>query len=111
MRYSVPEIFAENLFDMFPDDDRPDYRWVIVGPELSGSRLHIDPYSKRTHSIFFCTESIVIKSVSYFPVSYFSGEGPYFMSKMTSNTHHSKRFNLPLGNGPEQAKTKYFTEK
>ena len=39
--YKVPEIF--NDFFAFLRKDRPDYRWLIVGPERSGSSFHKDP--------------------------------------------------------------------
>lgn len=44
--YTVPAIFAQDLFQTFNNGDitcRPDYRWIIVGPERSGSTFHKDP--------------------------------------------------------------------
>jgi len=43
--FSVPEYFAEDLFSVLGEDGRPDYRWLIVGPEKSGSTFHKDPNS------------------------------------------------------------------
>ena len=40
--YTVPEYFQEDLFAVC-GADRPDYRWIIVGPARSGSTFHIDP--------------------------------------------------------------------
>eukprot|EP00121_Abeoforma_whisleri_P011383 Awhi_evm1s10495 len=40
--YTVPPYFSEDLFQIL-GDQRPDYRWIIVGPERSGSTFHIDP--------------------------------------------------------------------
>ncbi|KAL8695987.1 MAG: hypothetical protein Q9224_003031 [Gallowayella concinna] len=40
--YWPPECFGEDLFDVL-EDQRPDRRWLIVGPERSGSTFHKDP--------------------------------------------------------------------
>lgn len=41
--YSVPQFFASDLLDLLPDDQRPPYRWILIGPARSGTGLHIDP--------------------------------------------------------------------
>ena len=47
--YTVPKYFSRDashgtdLFRLFGDDRRPDYRWLIIGPARSGSIYHIDP--------------------------------------------------------------------
>ncbi|KAI4225657.1 MAG: hypothetical protein LQ349_007024 [Xanthoria aureola] len=40
--YWSPDCFGEDLFDVF-ESQRPDRRWLIVGPERSGSTFHKDP--------------------------------------------------------------------
>ena len=40
--YTVPPYFEEDLF-RYLGDGRPDYRWMIIGPEKSGSSFHMDP--------------------------------------------------------------------
>ena len=40
--YWPPECFGEDLFSVF-SHERPDCRWLIVGPERSGSTFHKDP--------------------------------------------------------------------
>ncbi|BGP39349.1 hypothetical protein JCM10449v2_003287 [Rhodotorula kratochvilovae] len=40
--YGVPPCFGEDLFSVM-GDERPDYRWLIVGPTRSGSTWHVDP--------------------------------------------------------------------
>ena len=40
--YNVPECFAEDFFALF-GKERPHHRWLIIGPERSGSTFHKDP--------------------------------------------------------------------
>ena len=40
--YQPPECFQEDLFTVL-GDQRPDHRWLIIGPERSGSTFHKDP--------------------------------------------------------------------
>ncbi|KAJ5998583.1 hypothetical protein N7451_006393 [Penicillium sp. IBT 35674x] len=40
--YWPPSCFAEDFFSVL-GDERPDRRWLIVGPERSGSKFHKDP--------------------------------------------------------------------
>lgn len=40
--YWPPECFGEDLFSVL-EDQRPDSRWLIIGPERSGSSFHKDP--------------------------------------------------------------------
>ncbi|RZC84200.1 hypothetical protein C5167_046984 [Papaver somniferum] len=42
--YEAPQYFREDLFAVL-GKERPDYRWVIIGPAGSGSSFHIDPNS------------------------------------------------------------------
>ncbi|KAI9355909.1 Clavaminate synthase-like protein [Zopfochytrium polystomum] len=44
VEYTTPTYFAEDLFKVL-GDERPDYRWIIIGPSRSGSSFHIDPNS------------------------------------------------------------------
>jgi Cupin-like domain/F-box-like len=41
--YTVPDYFADDLFQHLGEDMRPHYRWLIVGPKHSGSSFHKDP--------------------------------------------------------------------
>ena len=45
--YWVPECFGEDYFDVL-GTQRPDHRWLIVGPERSGSTFHKDPNGTRS---------------------------------------------------------------
>ena len=44
--YWIPACFGEDLFAVL-DKQRPDSRWLIVGPERSGSTFHKDPNATR----------------------------------------------------------------
>ena len=44
--YWIPECFGEDFFSVL-GDQRPDHRWLIVGPERSGSTFHKDPNATR----------------------------------------------------------------
>lgn len=41
-QYSVPSYFSDDFFKLL-NDNRPDYRWLIIGPSRSGSSFHKDP--------------------------------------------------------------------
>ena len=45
-QYRAPTCFGEDLFSVLADQ-RPDSRWLIVGPERSGSTFHKDPNATR----------------------------------------------------------------
>ncbi|KZO92774.1 Clavaminate synthase-like protein [Calocera viscosa TUFC12733] len=42
--YRVADVFGEDLFSVF-GEERPNYRWLIIGPARSGSTFHKDPNS------------------------------------------------------------------
>lgn len=40
--FTVPACFGKDFFEVL-SDDRPDHRWMILGPKRSGSTFHKDP--------------------------------------------------------------------
>ncbi|KAI9092859.1 hypothetical protein DFS34DRAFT_667092 [Phlyctochytrium arcticum] len=42
MEYAVPDIFSEDYFSVL-GEERPPYKWLVVGPARSGASWHVDP--------------------------------------------------------------------
>lgn len=52
--YSVPNIFKEDFFDVLNRDQRPPFRWLIIGPERSGASWHVDPALTSAWNTLLC---------------------------------------------------------
>ncbi|KAK9757623.1 hypothetical protein RND81_01G174600 [Saponaria officinalis] len=52
--YAVPDLFQEDLFDVLDTDQRPPFRWLIIGPERSGASWHVDPALTSAWNTLLC---------------------------------------------------------
>lgn len=52
--YSVPHLFQEDFFDVLDIDQRPPFRWLIIGPERSGASWHVDPALTSAWNTLLC---------------------------------------------------------
>jgi len=41
--FNIPKYFEQDLMSVLGEEKRPDYKWLIIGPALSGSSFHVDP--------------------------------------------------------------------
>ncbi|XP_049349579.1 F-box protein At1g78280 [Solanum verrucosum] len=52
--YTVPNMFKEDFFDVLDMDQRPSFRWLIMGPERSGASWHVDPSLTSAWNTLLC---------------------------------------------------------
>ncbi|KAI6687816.1 hypothetical protein NL676_024644 [Syzygium grande] len=52
--YCVPHLFQEDFFDVLDFEQRPPYRWLIIGPERSGASWHVDPALTSAWNTLLC---------------------------------------------------------
>ncbi|WCJ43496.1 Bifunctional arginine demethylase and lysyl-hydroxylase JMJD6 [Euphorbia peplus] len=52
--YSVPHLFQEDFFEVLDREERPDFRWLIIGPERSGASWHVDPALTSAWNTLLC---------------------------------------------------------
>ncbi|XP_002513952.2 F-box protein At1g78280 [Ricinus communis] len=52
--YSVPHLFEEDYFEVLTREQRPPFRWLIIGPERSGASWHVDPALTSAWNTLLC---------------------------------------------------------
>ncbi|XP_023763630.1 lysine-specific demethylase JMJ21 [Lactuca sativa] len=52
--YNVPNLFPDDYFDVLANDQRPPFRWLIIGPERSGASWHVDPALTSAWNTLLC---------------------------------------------------------
>ncbi|OWM79976.1 hypothetical protein CDL15_Pgr006280 [Punica granatum] len=52
--YHVPHLFQEDFFDVLDGDQRPPFRWLIIGPQRSGASWHVDPALTSAWNTLLC---------------------------------------------------------
>ncbi|KAI7753357.1 hypothetical protein M8C21_011119 [Ambrosia artemisiifolia] len=52
--YSVPHLFPDDYFNVLDSDQRPPFRWLIIGPERSGASWHVDPALTSAWNTLLC---------------------------------------------------------
>ena len=62
-QYCIPPYFAGDLFEEMTSKDRPDYKWLLIGPKSSGAPFHTDPH--QTHAWNMVTEGK--KRIAFYP--------------------------------------------
>lgn len=69
--YKVPMYFQEDFFEQcLPQDKRPDFRWLVMGPKRSGSSWHMDPYMTSAWNALICGA----KRWAFYPQGYLSSD-------------------------------------
>jgi len=43
--YTIPDWFDEDLFKCLSEEERPNFRWLLMSTRGAGTSLHIDPVS------------------------------------------------------------------
>lgn len=71
--YSVPHLFQEDFFDILDYEQRPAFRWFIIGPERSGASWHVDPGLTSAWNTLLCgrkrLECLLVLSILMLPNS------------------------------------------
>lgn len=73
--YRVPSYFSDDLFRLVSEARRPPYRWVLIGPERSGSTVHIDPLATNAWNTLLFGKKRWVLFPPHIPKSIVKGRG------------------------------------
>lgn len=73
--YRVPSYFRDDLFRLVSESRRPPYRWILIGPERSGSTLHQDPLATNAWNTLLSGKKRWVLFPPHVPKSIAKGRG------------------------------------
>lgn len=73
--YQVPIYFRHDLFNYVSESRRAPYRWFLVGPERSGTTVHIDPLATSAWNTLLCGQKRWVIFPPHLPKSIVKGKG------------------------------------
>lgn len=51
--FEIPPYFKDDLLSLIEEKKRPPFRWFLLGPKRSGSKIHIDPFKTSAWNTLF----------------------------------------------------------